>query len=53
MALWSTPAQGYEQGEGEESEFMQPSGGNPDHKALWVKKQQPKKCGATEMPWCP
>lgn len=46
MALWSTPAEGLEQGVGEESAFMQPSGGRPDHKAFWVKKQLPKKCGA-------
>lgn len=32
---------------------MQPSGGGPDHKAFWVKKLPPKKCGATAMPWCP
>lgn len=53
MAPWSTPAQGLEEAEGEESAFMQPSGGGPDHKAFWVKKLPPKKCGATAMPCCP
>lgn len=53
MASWSTSAQGLKQGVGEENVFMQPSGGGPDHKAFWVKKQLPKKCGATEMPRCP
>lgn len=32
---------------------MQASGGEPDHKAFWVKKQLPKKCFATKMPRCP
>lgn len=44
--LWSSAAGRRVQGEGEESAFVQTSGGGPDLKALWVTEQ------AVQEMWC-